>query len=100
MPSWDTVATVVSLVAHVTGWSVGFPAESSGVAESHTTCCSITVTDSGLTATDATGAGGGGGGGGGGAGWFAVGVPLPPPLLVLLHVGQKYRGQHRYMCGP
>jgi len=64
MPSWDTVATVVSLVAHVTGWSVGFPAESSGVAVSHTTCCSITLADSGLTATDAAVAGGGGGGGG------------------------------------
>ena len=75
MPSVDTVATVASLVAHVTGWSVGFPAESSGFAESHTICCSITLTDSGLIATDATGAGGGGGGGGG---WLAVSIPEPP----------------------
>src|SRR4029077_847812 len=97
MPSWDTLAIVESLVAHVTGWSVGFPAESSGVAESHTTCCSMTVTDSGLTATDATGAGGGGGGGGGGADWFAVSVPEPPTFVIRVHVRQKYREQQRYV---
>jgi len=59
------VATVESLVAHVTGWSVGVPVESNGVAVSQTTDCSITLAESGLTATDATGAGGGGGGGAG-----------------------------------
>jgi hypothetical protein len=65
-PRASTVATDVSLAAHVTvAPFTGFPAESVRIGVSHSICPSTTLDDSGLTATDVTGAGGGGGGGGG-----------------------------------
>jgi len=79
------VAIVVSLVAHVTGWSGRSSGGIERSRESQTICCSITVTDSGLTATDATGAGGGGGGGA--VDWRQPARPVT--LLILVHVRQK-----------